>query len=68
MELSSTGLAKHCGRRYWATYLVITENCISSRLNDVVVPPIQSPLLMKVGYVFEALVIDEFQHALGHAC
>jgi len=38
----------HCIDETWGVYLVIIENYVSSGLNDMVIPPVQSKSCMKV--------------------
>jgi len=58
-------------KRYWARrYLVIIESGVSSGLNDMIIPPIQSEICMKVtSPVFITFWKEDiFQNEFRHAC
>jgi len=40
------------GEEILGTHLVVIKNCVSSRLDDMVIPPIQNIVCMKVPWMF----------------
>ena len=65
---------KHCIGGIQGAYLVIIENCISSGLNNMIIPPVQREICMKVPWIFPALTSaifrkeDRYQNVFRHAC